>query len=85
MPWRKWSVLSLIGGWMLLTSCSLLPHKPDEPFVCVLQPAYDCKAMPRTDTNAVNLWECNPDTSAYNVNRACLRGVNERLKACYKE
>ncbi len=71
MRWRKWSVLSWIGGWLLLTSCSLLPHKPDEPFVCDIRPAY-------TETG-------HDDTDNYRVNRACLRGVNERLKACYRE
>ena len=56
---------------MLLTSCSLLDPKVDEPFICDVQPAY-------TQVGA-------DDTTAYRVNRACLRGVNARLKACYKE
>ena len=44
---------------------------PIEPFICDVQPAY-------TKTGTV-------DTTAYQVNRACLKGVNARLKACYKE
>lgn len=55
---------------MLLTGCNLLP-KTDEPFICDVQPAYH---QDGTD-----------DTKSYRVNRPCLRGVNERLKACYKE
>lgn len=46
------------------------PLKP-EPFVCDVQPAYTENGQ--------------DDTNSYRVNRACLRGVNERLKACYKE
>lgn len=58
--------------WTLLVSaCSLLPAKPNEPFVCEVLPAYN-----KDGTDA---------TTYYRVNRACLRGVNERLKACYKE
>lgn len=57
-------------GWMLLTSCSLLNPKP-EPFICDVQPAYDGQGK--------------ADPASYRVNRACLRGVNARLKACYKE
>lgn len=60
--------MSLGLGWMLLTACS---HLPDEPFVCIVQPAYE--------------HDGKDDTTSYRVNRACLRGVNERLKACYKE
>ena len=53
-----------------LTSCSLLQSKID-PFVCDVQPAY-------TEAGTV-------DTKMYAVNRDCLKGVNARLKACYKE
>ena len=62
--------MSLALGWMLLTGCSLFPSK-SEPFVCQVQPAYDAAGK--------------DDTSSYRVNRACLRGVNERLRACYAE
>ena len=57
-------------AWMLSTGCTLLQGKID-PFICDVQPAYDATGK--------------DDTNSYRVNRACLRGVNERLKACYRE
>ena len=55
---------------LLLTSCSLLNSKID-PFTCDVSVAY-------TEDGTV-------DTTAYRVNRTCLRGVQARLDACYKE
>ena len=48
---------------------SCTPHV--KPFVCDVQPAYAPDGT--------------VDTTAYRVNRDCLKGVNERLKACYRE
>ena len=59
--------------WMLLPllpACSLLNSKV-EPFTCTVQPAY-------AQTGAVDL-------ESYRVNRTCLRGIQKRLEACYKE
>lgn len=66
----KWSLLSLGLGWIGLTGCTLLQSKI-EPFTCDVQVAY------KEDGTV--------DTTAYQVNRACLRGVQARLNACYKE
>lgn len=62
--------MSLMLACLALTSCSLINSKV-EPFICEVQPAY------KKDGNV--------DTKLYAVNRDCLKGVNARLKACYKE
>ena len=66
----KWSLPSLALAWMLLTGCTLLQSKV-EPFTCTVSVAY------KQDGTV--------DYDAYAVNRACLRGVQKRLEACYKE
>ena len=68
LKWTSWLL-----GWMLLTSCSLLPNRDadEQPFICAVQPAYD-------ETG-------KDDLTSYRVNRACLRGIAARLKAAYKE
>ncbi len=66
----RWSLLSLALGWMLLTSCSLLQSKI-EPFTCTVGVAYKADGT--------------VDPDSYMVNKPCLRGVQARLDACYKE
>jgi hypothetical protein len=66
--------MSLLLAWTLLISgCCLLPNREaeEQPFICDVQPAYDATGK--------------DDTTAYRVNRACLRGIAARLKAAYKE
>ncbi len=70
MRWQVLSLTSLLLGWIGLTSCTTHQTKPD-PFVCDVQPAY--------------AKDGTIDTTRYNVNRDCLRGVDLRLKACYRE
>ena len=59
-----------IGLMLLLPGCSLISSKVD-PFTCTVSVAY------KQDGTV--------DHDAYAVNRACLRGVQKRLEACYKE
>lgn len=70
MRLAKLSLLSLALAWTGLTGCTLLQSKID-PFTCAVSVAY------KEDGTV--------DTTAYQVNRACLRGVQARLDACYKE
>jgi hypothetical protein len=53
-----------------LPACSLFQSKVD-PFTCQVTPAY------KTDGTV--------DHEGYTVNKACLRGIQKRLDACYKE
>lgn len=55
---------------MLLTGCTLLQSKV-EPFTCQVTVSY------KSDGSV--------DTEAYTVNRACLKGIQKRLEACYAE
>ena len=59
-----------IGLLLLLPGCSLL-NSHVEPFTCAVGVAYQ--------------QDGTVDYDAYTVNRACLRGVQKRLDACYKE
>lgn len=64
---------SLVLGWTLLTllpACSLFPSKI-EPFTCTVTPSYTAAGQ--------------ADLNSYTVNRHCLRGIQQRLTACYKE
>lgn len=67
--WRlAWIGLMLL----MLNGCPGSQTKKDqvEAFFCDPEPAY-------TETGA-------PDTDSYRVNKACLRGLSMRVKACYK-
>lgn len=55
---------------LTLPGCGLLQSKI-EPFTCEVSPAYSADGTLNTD--------------AYAVNKPCLRGVQKRLDACYKE
>jgi hypothetical protein len=57
-------------AWMLLTGCTLLQGNV-EPFTCAVSVAY------KQDGTV--------DYETYAVNRDCMRGVQKRLDACYKE
>lgn len=72
----KWNRRNSWRGWIGLTLCLLLPgcsliSSKIEPFTCQVTPAY-------TPDGAL-------DQNGYTVNKACLRGVQKRLDACYKE
>ena len=54
----------------LLPACSLFQSKID-PFTCQVTPAY------KQDGTL--------DSDGYTVNKSCLRGIQKRLDACYKE
>ena len=72
----RWKLQNSKRAWMLwmllpllLQGCSLF--QKTEAFTCTVGVAY------KSDGTV--------DTDAYAVNRACLRGVQKRLDACYKE
>ena len=52
------------------SGCSLF-RSTIEPFTCTVQKSY--------------LPDGTEDTTTYTVNKACLRGIQQRLDACYKE
>ena len=75
MTWGRWKVPSCWPVWMLLivvttSGCSLF-RSTIEPFTCSVTPSY------HQDGTA--------DTDSYTVKKACLRGIQQRLDACYKE
>jgi hypothetical protein len=73
MIWGKWKVLSLGLGWlllMLLPGCGLF-HSKVAPFTCAVSPLYNENGT--------------LDETAYVVTKDCLRGMQKRLDACYKE
>ena len=55
---------------MLLTGCTLLQSKV-EPFTC--------------QVTVIHKADGSVDAESYTVNRACMRGIQARLEACYKE
>ena len=69
MTWRRLSLMSWALAWIGLIGCS---HQVKvDPFVCDVEPAYTKDGL--------------IDPVRYNVNRSCLKGVNLRLQACYRE
>jgi hypothetical protein len=69
----RWKVLSwglLWIGLTLLPGCSLLSSKV-APFTCAVSPLYN--------------EDGTLDETAYVVTKECLRGMQKRLDACYKE
>lgn len=75
MPWRPWRRTSWRLAWIGLTlltvsACSTTKKERIEAFFCAPEPAY-------TATGA-------PDTTSYQVKKDCLRGLQKRIKACYK-
>lgn len=75
MPWQPWKQTSYRLGWIALIALTLSacsPTKKDriDAYFCAPEPAY-------TATGA-------PDTTSYQVKKDCLRGLQARLKACYK-
>lgn len=70
MPWGRWMITLSGIVWIGLTGCSLISPKP-EPAFCEASVAYTKNGT--------------ADTLAYQVPRACLRWMNQRLAACHKE
>lgn len=65
--------MSCLLLWMLLIalpSCGLLNSKV-EPFMCAADPLYN--------------EDGTLDETAYVINKACYRGMQARLNACYRE
>ena len=76
MPWERskrmnWGLVWIGSMLLMLPACGTPKKDRIEAFICKPEQAYHQDGT------------LNPDR--YTVDRACLRGVQQRLKACYRE